>query len=101
MQFRAAAYDADGGAIPGVTFAWSLTNQRQGGSSLGRIDNTGMVTATGEGGIWVWATYTYSETFPGLQRQWVRLDQYGDGLLPIKHGSNGAPVHWVRCRAPR
>jgi hypothetical protein len=71
MQFRAAAYDADGAPIPGVTFGWSLTNQRQGGSSLGSIDNTGMVTATGEGGIWVWATYTYNETFPGLQRQWV------------------------------
>ena len=30
-----------------------------------------MVTATGEGGAWVWATYTYNETFPGLQRQWA------------------------------
>ena len=71
MQFRAAAYDADGAPIPGVPFSWSLTNQRQGSSSLGRIDNTGMVTATGEGGAWVWATYSYNETFPGLQRQWA------------------------------
>ena len=71
MQFRAAAYDADGAPISGVGFSWSLTNQRQGGSSLGRIDNTGMMTGTGEGGVWVWATYTYNETFPGLQRQWV------------------------------
>jgi len=64
MQFRATAYDADGAPIPGVPFSWSLTNQRQGSSSLGRIDNTGMVTATGEGGAWVWATYNYNETFP-------------------------------------
>src|SRR5260370_34746529 len=71
MQFRATAYDADGAPIPGVPFSWSLTNQRQGSSSLGRIDNTGMVTATGEGGAWVWATYNYNETFPGLQRQWA------------------------------
>lgn len=70
-RFTAAAYDANGAVIPGVTFAWSLTNQRQGGSSLGRVDTTGLVTATGEGGVWVWATYTYNETFPGLQRQWV------------------------------
>ena len=41
-----------------VAFSWTLTNERQGGSSPGRIDNTGMVTATGEGGVWVWATYT-------------------------------------------
>jgi hypothetical protein len=70
-RFQAVAYDADGNTIPAVTFSWSVTNQRQGGSSLGRIDNTGMVTATGEGGLWVWATYTYNEVFPGLQRQWV------------------------------
>src|SRR5260370_39488907 len=37
MQFRAAAYDADGAPISGVGFSWSLTNQRQGGSSLGQI----------------------------------------------------------------
>ena len=71
MRFQAAAYDADDNVIPGVNFTWSLTNQRQGGSSLGRVDGTGMVTATGEGGVWVWATYTYNEVFPGLQRQWV------------------------------
>ena len=71
MKFQAAAYDADGVAIPGVTFSWSLTNQRQGGSSLGSIDNTGMVRATGEGGAFVFATYTYNEIFPGLQRQWI------------------------------
>ncbi|MEO7652694.1 MAG: Ig-like domain-containing protein [Bryobacteraceae bacterium] len=70
-QFQAVAYDADGNPITGVNFAWSVTNQRQGGSSLSRIDTPGTVTATGEGGVWVWATYTYNETFPGLQRQWV------------------------------
>jgi hypothetical protein len=71
MRFQAAAYDADSKPISGVTWSWSLTNERQGGSSLGRVDSTGMVTATGEGAAWVWATYTYNETFPGLQRQWV------------------------------
>ncbi|MFN7920074.1 MAG: Ig-like domain-containing protein [Bryobacteraceae bacterium] len=70
-QFRAFAYDADGNVIPGVNFTWSVTNQRQGSSSLGRVDNTGMVTTTGEGGMWAWATYNYNESFPGLQRQWV------------------------------
>jgi hypothetical protein len=70
MRFQAAAFDADGGVIPGVNFTWSLTNRRQGTSSLGRIDNTGLVTSTGEGGAFVWATFNYNETFPGLQRQW-------------------------------
>ena len=70
-KFQAAAYDADDKAIAGVTFTWSLTNQRQGSSSLGSIDNTGMVRSTGEGGAFVFATYTYNETFPGLQRQWI------------------------------
>jgi len=70
-QFRAVAYDASGDPIPNVNFIWSLTNQRQGGSSLARVNGAGMVTATGEGGVWVWATYTYNEVFPGLQRQWV------------------------------
>ena len=70
-KFSAAAYDADGNVIGGVTLAWSLTNQRQGGTSLGTIDSTGMLTATGEGGLWVWATYNYNETFPGLQQRWV------------------------------
>lgn len=71
MRFQAAVYDADSKPIPGVTFAWSLTNDRQGASSLGRIDNTGMVTPTGEGGVFVFATYNYNEIFPGLQRQWI------------------------------
>src|SRR5262249_30807065 len=66
-----AAFDADNKPISGVTWSWSVTNERQGGSSLGRVDNTGMVTTTGEGGMWVWATYNYNESFPGLQRQWV------------------------------
>ena len=70
-KFNAAAYDADGNVIPGVNMTWSLTNQRAGGSSLGTIDNTGMLTATGEGRLWVWATYNYNETFPGLQQRWV------------------------------
>ncbi len=71
QRFAVTVFDADGSPITGPAFAWSLTNQRQGGSSLGRIDNTGMMTATGEGGVWVWATYTYNEVYPGLQRQWV------------------------------
>jgi hypothetical protein len=71
QRFTVAAYDADGSVIAGPTFTWSLLNQRQGGSSLGRIDAGGMMTATGEGGAWVFATYTYNEVQPGLQRQWV------------------------------
>jgi hypothetical protein len=70
-KFTAYAYDADGSVIPNVAWSWSLTNLRQGGSSLGRIDSTGMLTATGEGGIWVWATYFYNESFPGLQQRWA------------------------------
>ncbi len=70
-KFSATAYDADGNPIPNVNFNWSLTNWRQGGSSLGRVDTTGNLTATGEGGLWVWATYNYNETFPGLQQRWV------------------------------
>jgi hypothetical protein len=71
LKFQAAAYDVDGNPIPGVTFTWSLTNQRQGSSSLGSVDSTGTVRATGEGRAFVFATYTYNETFPGLQRQWI------------------------------
>src|SRR5262249_29464111 len=71
MKFQAAAYDADDRPIAGVPFTWSITNQRQGGSSTGRIDNTGTVTATAEGGAFVFATDTYNETFPGLQGQWI------------------------------
>ncbi len=70
-KFQATAYDADNKPISGVNFSWSLTNQRQGGSSLGTIDSSGNLKATGEGGVWVWATYNYNETFPGLQQRWV------------------------------
>ncbi len=70
-KFSATAYDADGNPIPNVAFSWSLTNLRQGGSSLGRVDTSGNLTVTGEGGVWVWATYNYNETFPGLQQRWV------------------------------
>ncbi len=73
MKFIATAHDVDGNALPGVTFTWALTNRRQGTSSLGRIDATGNVTATGEGGALVVATYNYNETFPGLQRQWLTV----------------------------
>ncbi len=70
-KFQAYAYDINGAVIPNVPFQWSLTNQRQGGSSLATIDSTGMMNATGEGGVWVWATYTYNENFPGLQVRWA------------------------------
>ncbi len=71
QRFQAAALDADGNAIPGVTFSWSLLNERQGTSSLGTIDGTGMVKSVGEGGAFVFATYNYNETFPGLQQRWI------------------------------
>lgn len=71
QKFTAVAYDADENPIPGVTWSWSLTNLRQGGSSLGRIDSTGTLTVTGEGGLWAWATYFYNESFPGLQQRWA------------------------------
>jgi len=70
-KFQAFAYDINGDVIPNVNFSWSLTNQRQGGTSLATIDNTGTMTTTGEGGVWVWATYTYNENFPGLQVRWA------------------------------
>jgi hypothetical protein len=71
QAYKATAYDADGAPIPGVNFTWSVTNQRQGSSSTSRIDSTGTLTTTAEGGAFVWATYTYNESMPGLQRQWV------------------------------
>lgn len=71
QQFRAVAYDVAGNPINGVAFTWSALNQRQGTSSLGTVNTSGMFRATGEGGIWVWAVYNYNESFPGLQRQWV------------------------------
>jgi hypothetical protein len=71
MKFSAYAYDMNGNPIPNVTYAWSVTNQRQGGSSLATIDSSGTFTAKGEGGVWVWATYNYNENFSGLQTRWV------------------------------
>ena len=70
-KFTAYAYDGDGNVIPNVPWTWSLSNLRQGGSSLGRVDTAGNLTATGEGGLWVWATYYYNESFPGLQQRWA------------------------------
>ena len=69
--------DQSGAAIPGVTFSWSLTNQRQGSSSLGRIDNTGMLSTTGEaaalevlGAAWQRARTHFGERVPAVWRFW-------------------------------
>ena len=70
-RYSAFFYDVKGNPIPNVPIQWSLLNERQGTSFLGRIDTTGAVTASGEGTAWVWANYTYNETFPGLQQRWV------------------------------
>lgn len=71
QQFRATALDADGNAISGVNFAWSVTNRNAGGTSLVAVTNTGMVTARSEGGAMVRAIYTYNENVTGMQRQWI------------------------------
>lgn len=69
QQFIATAFDADGNPIPNVAWTWSVTNQRQGGTSLVRVTTGGIVTAVAEGGSMVWATYTYPNLQAGQQRQ--------------------------------
>jgi len=71
QQFRATAYDADGNAITGMAFTWSVTNRNAGGTSLIAVTNTGLVTARSEGGAMVRAIYTYNENVTGMQRQWI------------------------------
>lgn len=71
QQFNAVAYDADGQPIPGVTWAWSVTNLRQGTSQTASINTSGMMTARAEGANFVFATFTYGDVQTGLQRQWV------------------------------
>lgn len=71
QQFTATAYDADDKPIPGVTWAWSVTNLRQGTSQTARISTTGLMSAIAEGSNFVWATFNYSDVQTGLQRQWV------------------------------
>lgn len=73
QQFTATAFDADGNPIPGVTWAWSVTNLRNGGSQTARINTTGVMNATAEGANLVWATFTYGDVQTGLQRQWVAV----------------------------
>jgi hypothetical protein len=71
QQFSATAFDADDKPIPGVTWSWSVTNLRQGGSQTARISTSGLMTAIAEGSNFVWATFTYGDVQTGLQRQWV------------------------------
>jgi hypothetical protein len=99
MKFQAAAYDADDKPISGVAFAWSLTNQRQGGSSLGRIDSAGMVSATGEGGAFVFATY-HNETFPGLQQRWVAYAPVGSSPCRKRTSFASCFRRWGRRARP-
>ena len=70
-RYSAYFYDVNGNPIPNVAIQWSLLNERQGTSSLGRIDAGGQVTAVAEGSAWAWANYNYNEVFPGLQQRWV------------------------------
>lgn len=70
-RFTAAAFDADGREIAGVSWTWSVTNNRLGTSQVGRIDSLGNLTGVTEGGAVVQATYTYGDLQPGLQRQLI------------------------------
>ncbi len=71
QRFTATAFDANGGVINGVTFAWSVLNHRLGTSQVARIDTTGNVSGVSEGGAMVLGTYNYGDVQTGLQRQWV------------------------------
>jgi hypothetical protein len=71
QQFTAVAYDADDQPIPGVSWAWSVTNLRNGTSQTATIATTGLMSARAEGANLVWATFNYSDVQTGLQRQWV------------------------------
>jgi len=73
QQFAATALDADGNPIPNVTWSWSVTNLRNGGTSTARITAQGMMTATAEGANLVVATYNYGDLQTGLQRQWLAI----------------------------
>jgi hypothetical protein len=71
QRFTAAAFDANGNAIPGVAFAWSVLNHRLGTSQVARIDGTGLLSGVSEGGAMAVGTYNYGDVQTGLQRQWV------------------------------
>ncbi|MBI2690027.1 MAG: Ig-like domain-containing protein [Acidobacteria bacterium] len=71
QRFSATAFDANGTAIPGVGFAWSVLNYRLGTSQVARIDTAGMLSGVSEGGAMVLGTYSYGDVQTGLQRQWV------------------------------
>ncbi|MFN8685789.1 MAG: Ig domain-containing protein [Acidobacteriota bacterium] len=71
QQFMATAFDADGSAIPGVTWTWSVTNLRNGGSQTATVNTAGLMRATAEGANLVWATFNYNDVQTGLQRQWI------------------------------
>ncbi|MBL8242526.1 MAG: Ig-like domain-containing protein [Bryobacterales bacterium] len=71
QRFTATAFDANGGAIPGITFAWSVLNYRLGTSQVARIDTGGNMSGVSEGGAMVIGTYNYGDVQTGLQRQWV------------------------------
>jgi len=63
MQFRAAAYDKQGRALPNVNFAWGITNSFDDGTPgvpYGTITSGGMLTAAYEGVAYVRALYTYT-----------------------------------------
>jgi len=71
QRFSATAFDADGGAISGVGFTWSVLNYRLGTSQVARIDTAGTLIGVSEGGAMAVGTFTYGDVQTGLQRQWV------------------------------
>ncbi|MFN0101671.1 MAG: Ig-like domain-containing protein [Bryobacteraceae bacterium] len=71
QRFSATAYDANDAAITGVTFVWSVLNNRLGTSQVARIDASGNLSGVSEGGAMVLGTFNYGDVQTGLQRQWV------------------------------
>ena len=71
QPFRAEALNADGVVIPGVTFAWQANNRNGERTSLITVSSAGLLTARSDGGAIVRATYTYSDSPPGFQREWI------------------------------
>ena len=75
QQFTATAFDADDNPIPAVSFVWSITNLRSGGSQTARITTAGLMSAIAEGSNLVWATFNYGDVQTGLQRQWIAVSR--------------------------